>query len=86
VVIRNNIDLLPLRLLRNALHQLRRSCLDATTRWHCRHDNLNSIMRERFSDATPVVQARKEVPCESKFVETKETMGEDYRVFLDELV
>jgi hypothetical protein len=41
---RNDVDLLPLRLLRDTLRQFRSSRLDAATGRNSRHNNLDAIM------------------------------------------
>jgi hypothetical protein len=56
--------------LRNTFCQLRRSCFDAAARWNCSHNDFDTIMRQRFCDAAPVLQTRKEVSRKAEFVET----------------
>jgi hypothetical protein len=42
--VRDDVDLLPLRLLRNAFSQLRRSCLDAAAGWDCCDDDFDAVV------------------------------------------
>jgi len=80
--LRDNVDLFPLRLLRNAFSQLGRPSLDAPTRRNSGHNNLDPIMRQRLSYPTPVLKSREKVSREPEFIEAQQAMREDDGVFL----
>lgn len=61
--LRNNVDTLAASLFCNGFSQSRSSCFNRTRRRNSRCDDLNILLRKRFTNASPILNSWKALAC-----------------------